>query len=244
MGRFIDMAGKKFTKITVLYQSGKSASGSIVWHCICECGNECDINGSSLRSGHTKSCGCLHEEMFSIINRYEFEKEYVRGYTTKNESFLISFEDYDRVKEYCWRKTDKGYIVSDTNDVTSPSRTIKLHRFIVNCEYKDGDIVDHINFDKSDNRRNNLRIITNQQNVIWKDKPSKSNTSGIIGVSKFKRDGTWVAYIDYNERIHIGTFDLLEDAIKSRLQKEYEIFKEFAPQQYLFSKYGIGEIND
>lgn len=53
----IDLTGQKFNKLTALYyiKGGK-------WHCRCDCGNQCDIETKYLRSGHTKSCGCLRKE--------------------------------------------------------------------------------------------------------------------------------------------------------------------------------------
>lgn len=53
-----------------------------VWHCICDCGNECNIDSKSLIGGHTKSCGCLHSykevEIENILNQFKinFIKEY------------------------------------------------------------------------------------------------------------------------------------------------------------------------
>lgn len=61
MGRkAIDMTGQKFNKLKVLYRVPSTNSKSKVarWHCKCDCGNEVDVDGTSLRSGHTKSCGC------------------------------------------------------------------------------------------------------------------------------------------------------------------------------------------
>lgn len=58
MGKTIDITGQKFGKITALYDTGIRKNRQALWHCKCDCGNECDILGSSLRSGHTKSCGC------------------------------------------------------------------------------------------------------------------------------------------------------------------------------------------
>lgn len=62
MGKFIDLTGKTFNRLTVLYKTEKRQGKEIVWHCKCECGNECDIVGSSIRTGRTKSCGCLKKE--------------------------------------------------------------------------------------------------------------------------------------------------------------------------------------
>ena len=62
MGSFIDLTGEKFGRLTVLNKSFKRGN-NWYWHCICECGNEKDIDGRNLRGGHSNSCGCLSAEL-------------------------------------------------------------------------------------------------------------------------------------------------------------------------------------
>lgn len=57
-----DLTNKKFGRLTVLYETPERKNGSVVWHCKCECGNECDVSSTLLTSGKTKSCGCLKQE--------------------------------------------------------------------------------------------------------------------------------------------------------------------------------------
>ena len=60
-----DLTGKKFGKLTVLYRTEDyiqpSGQHKRMWHCKCECGNECNIRASDLKSGNTKSCGCFQK---------------------------------------------------------------------------------------------------------------------------------------------------------------------------------------
>jgi hypothetical protein len=56
---FIDETGKKFWKLTVIKQAGKVPSGRARWVCKCECGNVTEVEGKNLRSGMTRSCGCM-----------------------------------------------------------------------------------------------------------------------------------------------------------------------------------------
>ena len=60
-----DLTGKKFGKLTVLYRAEDyiqpSGQHKRMWHCKCECGNECNIRASDLKSGNTKSCGCFQK---------------------------------------------------------------------------------------------------------------------------------------------------------------------------------------
>lgn len=62
MGAFVDLTGQKFNKLTVLHKTNKRKNGSVVWQCLCDCGNKCEVTSSSLRTGRTKSCGCLKKE--------------------------------------------------------------------------------------------------------------------------------------------------------------------------------------
>ena len=62
MGKFIDLTGKTFNRLTVLYKTDRKQGNDWIWHCKCECGKECDVNGGSLRANRTKSCGCLKKE--------------------------------------------------------------------------------------------------------------------------------------------------------------------------------------
>ena len=61
MGRIINEIGNKYGRLTVLYKV-ESRKGQAYWHCRCDCGNEIDVSGISLRNGNTKSCGCLQRE--------------------------------------------------------------------------------------------------------------------------------------------------------------------------------------
>ena len=57
-----DLTGQQFGKLKVIYFIGIKNHRAI-WHCKCDCGNEKNISSTDLISGHTKSCGCLHQEI-------------------------------------------------------------------------------------------------------------------------------------------------------------------------------------
>lgn len=58
---FIDLTGMRFGRLTVIEEYGK-ADGKVKWLCRCDCGNTKVVCGQDLKSGSTKSCGCLLEE--------------------------------------------------------------------------------------------------------------------------------------------------------------------------------------
>lgn len=59
----IDLTGAKFGRLTVIAESPVKTRNKVSWICKCDCGNTTQpIPGNSLRSGNTKSCGCIHAE--------------------------------------------------------------------------------------------------------------------------------------------------------------------------------------
>ncbi len=54
-----ELIGKIFGRLTVLERADNDGHGNIRWKCICECGKETIVTSSHLKSGHTRSCGCL-----------------------------------------------------------------------------------------------------------------------------------------------------------------------------------------
>ena len=62
MTKPLNLAGKRFGRITVVKESGRSKAGKTVWRCICDCGAEKNVVGGVLMSGLVKSCGCLSKD--------------------------------------------------------------------------------------------------------------------------------------------------------------------------------------
>ncbi|PHB11470.1 hypothetical protein COE80_31060 [Bacillus pseudomycoides] len=65
MGKRIDLTGQKFGRLTVIGYSHSDHNNKSYWDCVCECKNERKVQTSMLRSGRTKSCGCLQREKAS-----------------------------------------------------------------------------------------------------------------------------------------------------------------------------------
>ena len=130
---------------------------------------------------------------------------------------LIDLEDIERIKEYKWCESHNYIICRELN--------VRLHRFIMNCPEEL--VVDHINHNPLDNRKENLRICTSQQNNMNRSIQS-NNTSDTVGVSWRKDRNKWRAYITLNgKQKTLGLFVLKEDAIKARKEAEEKYFGEF-----------------
>lgn len=62
MGKFVDLTGMKFNRLTVRNYFGRGKSNCALWLCDCECGKTTVVRTAELKNGHTKSCGCLFRE--------------------------------------------------------------------------------------------------------------------------------------------------------------------------------------
>lgn len=116
--------------------------------------------------------------------------------------------------EFKYLLKKKWFISHGYPTILVDNKPIYFHKIILPS--KDGFVNDHINGNKLDNRRINLRYVTLSQNSKNR-KVSKNNTVGFKGVDKQKSG--WRARIAVDKkRIHLGLFKTLEEAAK---QYEY-----------------------
>ena len=62
MGKFQDLTGQRFGKLTVIKRVENSKCNRTQWLCKCDCGNTTMVLSCNLKSGKVSSCGCLHRE--------------------------------------------------------------------------------------------------------------------------------------------------------------------------------------
>lgn len=73
MGKFEDLTGLTFGRLTVLRRAPNDRRGQTYWVCLCVCDNETITRSASLKSGHAQSCGCLHvETAFNLSYKHGF----------------------------------------------------------------------------------------------------------------------------------------------------------------------------
>ena len=145
--------------------------------------------------------------------------------TNTRKYTLVDNEDFERLNKYknstinWW-----GYVVRRTS-VKEGKKDIFIHREILNISK--GEYVDHINSDKLDNRKENLRLATYQQNN-YNRRLNKNNKSGYKGVIWDKGVKKWRAYIRSGKMIYLGVFKTKLEAAKTYNEAAIKLFKEFA----------------
>lgn len=148
--------------------------------------------------------------------------ELTRGYKTK-----VSLADRERVGRFKWLASggDEPYAARH-HRVSGSQITILLHRFLVDAS--PGEEVDHINGDRMDNRAENLRVCSHQENSQNTRIPSH-NTSGFKGVCRSSNGKRWRAYIVMDgKQSHLGTFDTPEEAARRYDKSAVANFGRFA----------------
>lgn len=140
---------------------------------------------------------------------------------TKGASAIIDPEYYDALSKHKWYLHSKGYACRDTGGRHN-RKTIFMHDEIMGMAGND-----HINHNKLDNRRKNLRRATRAQNQHNLSK-FKNNTSGYIGVSKTSW-GKWHAYVWNNyKRVNVGYFYTAKEAGQARDKVAMKLHGAFA----------------
>lgn len=154
-------------------------------------------------------------------NKYKIENNNVTVELSNcNKLFSCDLQDWDEAKDKTWSLSKTGYPVANVC-----GKPVTFHRFIFPNALGD---IDHIDGNKLKNNRNNLRIVTHQQN-LFNAKLSSANKSGKKGVCWHKKSNKWMAYITIGmKRIYLGLYEDKDDAIKARKKAEKEYFGEYA----------------
>lgn len=110
--------------------------------------------------------------------------------------------DFVRLSQWSWCFGTKGYVIR-CERTDGVNHTFRMHREVLGLSLGDGTNTDHINRNKLDNRRRNLRVLTPAQNN--ENVPSRGGSSAFRGVSLAA--GKWRAYARKDGHLHhLGVF--------------------------------------
>ena len=171
---------------------------------------------------------------------YELGCVYFNVYNQKCSKvgfFAVDLCDIELVKYHKWRLSSFGHVVTGRG----PVNIRDLSHIILGIpkELDSVTIVDYKDGDPTNNRRYNLRVCTQQDNLLNKSFMS-TNTTGIIGVSYDKARNVYAPEIRYrNKRLHLGRYKSIEEAAYVRFVAEQLLFKEFANEYNVEKKKSI-----
>lgn len=211
--------GKKFNFLTVIEQAEDYVSPSgkrqIQWLCMCDCGNEKIILGALLKSGKVKSCTCQKIKLLKKKNEYDINgNEVIVYFNNCDQKMICDLKDWEKLKQYCWVLGESGYAEARVN-----GKTKLFHHFVIQSSV--GNDRDHINRDKLDNRKCNLRVVSRTINNYNRENFNKYGVKGV-----YCKNGKFISRITYkNKQQYLGSFNTIEEAKTARENAELEILK-------------------
>ena len=211
MSKFKDLTGKRYDMLVVIkraddYVCNNGKHHQSKWLCKCDCGNYKIVYGSYLKTNRKKSCGCISYDYLKKYNEYEYiDKNTVRVFLTNcDESFICDADDWEWLKKYCWSKTNDGYQEARING----KNRLFHHMILPDCPH--GMVRDHINLNKMDNRKENLRIVTYSVNNYNR---RNRNKYGYKGITKSGNNYYVVKHVN-GKKVYHGGYKILEEAIE------------------------------
>lgn len=225
--KYNDITGQEFhgCKATQYMFSDKKRRNFWEWQCP-RCGNLFIAREDRVKSGNTRSCGCLQNETRKMLgkavglsnkkqNLVIHKKEYaIIFYNNYDGFFVVDEKDIPVVQEHTWYalKGAKGRI----DPVTYiDGTTVRLVRFLLEkelAEAPEGTQVDHINGNTYDCRRCNLRICTAAENALNKKKNINQGTileeNGKFRIVNFSKEDVSNLFFDTHLEAETKLFEL------------------------------------
>ena len=222
-----DLVNQKFGHLTVVKFS-HSENGRAMWLCDCDCGNtNVIIKGKYLLNGDTKSCGCANIERIKQMGKDNQKHNNIKQVDNiidvmlcEDKFFMCDIKDWENCNNIYWYLNNTGYARGVVD-----GKSILFHNYII--ETGDDEEIDHIDGNRLNNTRTNLRVIKRIDNMKNKGKYI-NNTSGVTGVYYHKKLDKWEARIQADGISHyLGIYDNYEDAVSIRKNAEEKYFGKF-----------------
>lgn len=166
--QLIDLTGQKFGRLTVLNRNILINSRITKWDCLCDCGSPKTVDGSKLKSGHTKSCGCYNLECIT------------KRKTTHGLSSKRLYAIWSNMRKRCYYVKDVAYKYYGAKGIKVCPEWDKCEDFILwamNNGYEDG-----LTLDRKENDKDYM-----PSNCRWVNFESQMrNTTRTLGVDKVR----------------------------------------------------------
>lgn len=192
-----DITGQKFGRLTVLRREGKNSSEQATWRCLCECGKETVVAGSTLRAGTVVSCGCYGAEArrasvlkhgLSTTGIYRSYKEMMRRCYKPTH---IDWDQYggrkDRPIKVCLRWHTFEAFYEDMGPLWKEGLTIE--RRDVNGDYQKDNCHWATMKEQNNNKRNNVRYLHNGENLTSAQWAERANLS--LQAFRYRKNAGW-----------------------------------------------------
>lgn len=160
----INLIGQRFSRLVVIRDTGKRSKGrSVIWLCLCDCGNLTEAYSGHLRSNDKQSCGCLRSE-----NGFEKQKKMAMANLKHGDSETLLYMVWVEMKQRCNNPNRKPYHryggrgIKVCNEWFNNYSAFKFWAIL--SGYHEGLTIDRIDND-GNYEPNNCQWLTNSENV-------------------------------------------------------------------------------
>lgn len=123
MKKRIELANQTFGRLTAISFFGASSNGNALWLCQCQCGNKCVVDSQRLRTGSTRSCGCLRSE----ISRLKIKtNKQTKKYIGNSQNFQL-IDRTNLVSSTHKRSNNKSGVIGVSWDKTAQKWVARLY---------------------------------------------------------------------------------------------------------------------
>lgn len=157
MPKLIDLTGKIFSRLEVVGQAGKNKWGAYKWLCLCDCGNKIVVLDNNIKSGRTKSCGCLNKEVHTK-----------HGHARRGKETNI-YHVWQQIVQRCVNPSNNNYEDYGGRGIVVCKQWLKFENFLEDMGkgWELGLTIDRRNNDKGYCKKN-CRWITNKEQQMNK----------------------------------------------------------------------------
>lgn len=227
----INLSGQRFGNLTVKRLADREKwkdHEQSYWECECDCGRVVIRGYINLKFSRNQNCGCKNtevkrERILDINqkkrkhNKIVVEKDIAKIYFKDGGFFIVDKTDKELVEKYYWNMV-QGYPVTQIKTIECKKgrrKCVRVHKLLIN-NLPQGLEVDHIDRNKLNNTRKNLRVVSHIENMHNVGMLS-SNTSGYKNITLDKKYNRYLVSFRHNyKKYFIGRYKTIEEAIIAR----------------------------